>query len=53
MLTITSETPYSEYQFDTKLQAKVDKSDQIFEQPEEEFMKFSKQQHRESKHIEK
>ena len=34
-LTLTSEPSYDEYCFETKLQAKFDKSDQSFEQPEE------------------
>ena len=40
LVTITSETLSSEDWFDTKLQAKFDKSDQNFEQPEEELMDF-------------
>ena len=36
----------------TKIQSNFDKYDQIFEQPEEEFMDFIEQQHQESKHIE-
>ena len=35
MVTITSETLSYEDLFDTKLHAKLDKYDQIFEQPEE------------------
>ena len=34
VFTLTSETSYSEDCFETKIQAKFDKSDQIFEQPE-------------------
>ena len=44
-LTITSETSSSEYRFETKLQAKIDKYYQMFEQPEEELMYFIEQQH--------
>ena len=51
MFTITSEPLSSEDWFETKLQAKFDKSNLIFEQPEEEFMYFMEQQHKESKHI--
>ena len=40
MLTLTSETSSSEDFFETKIQAKFDKSDQIFEQPEEELIYF-------------
>ena len=40
MVTLNSETLYSEDCFETKLQAKFDKSDQIFEEPEEELMYF-------------
>ena len=35
MFTLTSETLSTEDWFETKLQAKFDKPDQIFEQPEE------------------
>ena len=35
IVTLTHETLSSEDWFETKLQAKFDKSDQIFEQPEE------------------
>ena len=45
MFTLTSETLSSEDCFETKLQAKFDKYDHIFEQPEEEFMYFIEQQH--------
>ena len=34
VVTITSETPYNEDHFDTKIQAKFDKSDHDFEQQE-------------------
>ena len=51
-LTITTKTSSSEDCFETKLQAKFDKSDQMFEEPEEELMYFIEQQHQESKHIE-
>ena len=40
MVTITSESLSSEDCFETKLQAKFDKYDQIFEQPEEELIKL-------------
>ena len=46
MVTLTSETLSFEYCFETKLQAKFDKYDQIFEQPEEELMNFIEQQHK-------
>ena len=45
MVTITSETLSSEDCFETKLQAKFDRSYQIFEQAEEELMDFIEQQH--------
>ena len=35
MITFTYETSFSEDFFETKLQAKFDKPDRIFEQPEE------------------
>ena len=41
LVPLNSETPYSENQFYTKLQAKFDKSDQCFEQQEEELIKFN------------
>ena len=44
VLTLTSENSSSEDHFETKLQAKFDKSDHIFEQPEEEFRAFIEQQ---------
>ena len=53
MLTLTYETSPSYDCFETKLQAKFDNSDQIFEQPEEEFMDFMEQQHQEPKQIER
>ena len=37
----------SEDYYETKLQAKFDKSDQIFEQPEEELMYYIEKQHQE------
>ena len=43
MVTISSETLSYEDCFETKLQAKFDKSDQTFEQPEEELMDFIEQ----------
>ena len=41
VLTLTPENLSSEDCFETKLQDKFDKSDQIFEQQEEEFMDFN------------
>ena len=52
MLTLNSETYSSEDTFETKLQAKYNKSDKIFEQSEEELMDFIEQNHQESKQIE-
>ena len=52
MVTITSETLSSEDWFETKLQAKFNKSDQSFEQPEEELMDFIEQQNQESEQTE-
>ena len=52
MVTITSETLSYEDCFDTKLQARFDKSDQKFKQPEEGFMDFIEQQHQEPEQIE-
>ena len=43
VLTLTCETSYSKGCFDTKLQVKSDKSDQISKQPEEELMDFIEQ----------
>ena len=40
MVTITSENLSSQDCFETKPQAKFDKFDQIFEQPEEELVDF-------------
>ena len=40
MFTLNSETLSSEDYFETKFQTKFDKSDQIFEQPEEKLMDF-------------
>ena len=48
MVTINSETLSYEDCFETKLQAKFDKCDQNFKQPEEEMMYFIEQQHQES-----
>ena len=45
VVTLTSETSSSEYRFETKLQAKLDKSDQSFEQQEEELIYFKVKQH--------
>ena len=53
MFTLTFEALSSEDFFENKLQAKFDKFDQIFEQPEEELMDFIDQKHQESEHIEK
>ena len=52
MVTITSEALSSEELFETKLEAKFDKYDKSFEQPEEELIDFIEQQHRESEQIE-
>ena len=52
MLTLTSETLSYEDSFETKLQAKLDKYDNIYEQQEEELMDFMEQYHQESKQIE-
>ena len=52
MVTLTYETLSSEDCFETKLQANFNKSDQIFEQPEEEFMDFMELNHQESEQIE-
>ena len=52
MVTLTSETLYFEAYFETKLQADFDKSDQVFEQPEEELIYFIEQQHQKSEYIE-
>ena len=50
MLTLNYEPSSSEDCFETKLQAKFDKSDQIFEQPEEELVELKvKQQMDENK----
>ena len=46
MVTITSETLSLEDCFETKIHAKFNKSDQSFEQPEEELMYFIEQQHK-------
>ena len=48
MLPITPENLSFEDFFETKLQAKFDKSDQIFEQPEEELIDFVEQYHQAS-----
>ena len=45
MVTINSETLSYEDCFETKLQAKFDKYDQNFKQPEEEMMYFIEKQH--------
>ena len=52
MLNLTSEPSSSEDCFETKLQANLDKSNQIFKQPEEYLVNFMEQQHQESKNIE-
>ena len=49
MLTHNYEPSSSEDCFETKIQAKFDKSDQILEQPEEELTDFMEQQHQKSK----
>ena len=43
MVTLTYETLSSEDWFETKLQAKFDKYDQIFEQPEKQLIDFIEQ----------
>ena len=53
MPTLNYEPSSSENCFETKIQAKFDKSDQIFEQPEEELIDFMEQQHWESKILKK
>ena len=53
MVALTSETKSSEYRFETKLQAKFDKSDKSFEQEEEEFMDFKVKHHQKPKQIKK
>ena len=50
--TLTFDTSYYEYLFETKNQAKFDKSDPIFKKPEEELMDFIKQHHQELKQVE-
>ena len=52
MLTLTSVTSSSEDCFDATIQAKFDKSDQIFIQIEEELMYIIEQQHQQLKQIE-
>ena len=51
-LTLTSEYSYSEDCLETKLQAKFDRYDQIFEQPEEELINVIEQKHQKSELIE-
>ena len=52
MVTITPDTISSEDCFETKLQSKFGRSDQIFEQPEEKLMDSMEQQNQESEQIE-
>ena len=52
MSTPTSEILSYEKWFETKIQAKFDKSDQNFKRPEEELMDFIEQQHQQSEQIE-
>ena len=52
MVTFIYDTLSFEDCFDTNLHAKFDKSDQFFEQPEEELMNFIEKQHQESEHNE-
>ena len=40
VLTITSEHPSSEYNFESKSQANISPSDKSFENPEEELIEF-------------
>ena len=49
MLTLTYETSSSEDYLETKLQARFDKSGQIFDETEEELMDFISQLHQEFK----
>ena len=49
LLTLNVGTSSFEDFLETKLQAKFDKSDQIFEQPEEELMDFMEQQNQQPK----
>ena len=51
MVTLTFETLFSEDCFETKIQAKFDKSDKFFEQLEEELMDIIEQQHQTSEQI--
>ena len=44
MLTLTSEHPYSEDNFERKFQAKLSPYNQIFEHPEEELIGFKGKQ---------
>ena len=48
MITLTSETSSSEHRFETKLQAKFNRSNQIFKQ-EEELMDLNVKQNQELK----
>ena len=52
MVTLTSKTPSSVDHFETKTQAKFAKSDQKFEQQQEEFMDIKEKQHQEFNNIE-
>ena len=57
LITITSEHPSYEDNFERKLQSKLSPSNQIFKQPEEELIKFNVKQQMEpnkfsSEHIE-
>ena len=47
VLTLSYETSSSEYWFETKLQAKFDKTNQIFKQTEKELMDFIQQKYQE------
>ena len=48
MVTLTSETLSSQDYFEIKLQAKSDKPDKCFEQPEEKLMNLIEQHNQES-----
>ena len=52
MVTLTSETLFSEDCFENKLQGNFDKYDKKIEQPEEELVDFIEKQRQESEHIE-
>ena len=47
VITITSDNPYSEDNFERKLKAKLPPSNKLFSQPEEELLEFRGKQHME------